>query len=116
MAELGYDGPVEEGEVRPVALPYIITGNSSDHINTRVIRNIQFTQKVEDSYTFQHLQDDNHKYLNFIKPDFDMSLLSSLVNTKYSYVEYENQNLTGQEIVYSDDKIADEALFFLTSI
>lgn len=116
MAELGYDGPVEDGEVRPVALPYIITGNSSDHINTRVIRNIQFTQKVEDSYTFQHLQDDNHKYLNFIKPDFDMSLLSSLVNTKYTYVEYENQNLTGQEIVYSDDKIADEALFFLTSI
>ena len=116
MAELGYEGPVEDGEVRPVALPYIITGNSSDHINTRVIRNIQFTQKVEDSYTFQHLQDDNHKYLNFIKPDFDMSLLSSLVNTKYTYVEYENQNLTGQEIVYSDDKIADEALFFLTSI
>ena len=100
----------------PIALPYIISGNLSDHINTRVIRNIKFTEKVEGSYTFQKLQEENHKYLNYIKPNYDMQLISSLINTRFTYVEYHNPELLGQEITYSDDKIADEILFFLASV
>lgn len=102
--------------MRPIALPYIISGNLSDHINTRVIRNIKFTEKVESSYTFQKLQEENHKYLNFIKPNFDMALISSLINTKFTYVEYDHPELLDTEITYNDNKIADEILFFLTSI
>jgi hypothetical protein len=102
--------------MRPVALPYIISGNLSDHINTRVIRNIKFTEKVENSYTFQKLQEENHKYLNAIKQNYDMTLISSLINTRFTYVEYSNPELLGQEITYTDDKIADEILFFLASI
>jgi hypothetical protein len=105
-----------DNNMRPVALPYIISGNLSDHINTRVIRNIKFTEKVESSYTFQKLQEENHKYLNFIKPSYDMALISSLINTRFTYVEYEHPELLGQEITYNDNKIADEILFFLTSI
>lgn len=105
-----------DNNMRPVALPYIISGNLSDHINTRVIRNIKFTEKVESSYTFQKLQEENHKYLNFIKPSHDMALISSLINTKFTYVEYDHPELLGQEITYNDNKIADEILFFLTSI
>ena len=105
-----------DNTMRPVALPYIISGNLSDHINTRVIRNIKFTEKVESSYTFQKLQEENHKYLNCIKPNYDMSLISSLINTKFTYVEYEHPELLGQEITYSDDKISDEILFFLASV
>lgn len=137
MAELGYDdddiastvyrNPADDesddGEekksdymMRPVALPYIISGNLSDHINTRVIRNIKFTEKVESSYTFQKLQEENHKYLNFIKPGYDMQLISSLINTRFTYVEYSHPDLLDVEITYSDDKIADEILFFLASI
>ena len=135
MIELGYDeddlNPEEEivettdedGNViktdtmmRPVALPYIICGNLSDHINTRVIRNIKFTEKVESSYTFQKLQEENHKYLNFIKPNYDMQLISSLINTRFTYVEYDHPELLDTEITYSDDKIADEILFFLASV
>jgi hypothetical protein len=102
--------------MRPVALPYIICGNLGDQINTRVIRNIKFTEKVESSYTFQKLQEENHKYLNFIKQNYDMALISSLINTRFTYVEYEHPELLGQEITYSDNKIADEILFFLASI
>jgi hypothetical protein len=102
--------------MRPVALPYIISGNLSDHINTRVIRNIKFTEKVENSYTFQKLQEENHKYLNFIKPGYDMQLISSLINTRFTYVEYNKPSLLDVEITYDDNKIADEILFFLASI
>jgi hypothetical protein len=105
-----------DSDMRPVALPYIISGNISDHINTRVIRNIKFTEKVENSYTFQKLQEDNHKYLNYIKPNYGMQLISSLINTKFTYVEYDHPELLNQEITYSDDKISDEILFFLASI
>ena len=105
-----------DSNMRPVALPYIISGNLSDHINTRVIRNIKFTEKIENSYTFQKLQEENHKYLNIIKPAYDMGLVSSLINTRFTYVEYEHPELLGQEITYNDNKIADEILFFLTSI
>ena len=103
-------------DMRPVALAYIISGNLSDHINTRVIRNIKFTEKVESSYTFQKLQEENHKYLNYIKPNYDMQVISSLINTRFTYVEFNHPELLNQEITYSDDKIADEILFFLTSI
>lgn len=143
MIELGYDEESDESELamndnesneteeitdeegnviktdnymRPVALPYIICGNLSDHINTRVIRNIKFTEKVESSYTFQKLQEENHKYLNFIKPNYDMQLISSLINTRFTYVEYKHPELLDMEITYSDDKIADEILFFLASV
>ncbi len=105
-----------DNNMRPVALPYIISGNLSDHINTRVIRNIKFTEKVESSYTFQKLQEENHKYLNFIKPNYDMQLISSLINTRFTYVEYEHPELLDIEITYNDNKIADEILFFLASI
>ena len=105
-----------DNTMRPVALPYIISGNLSDHINTRVIRNIKFTEKVESSYTFQKLQEENHKYLNYIKPNYDMSLISSLINTRFTYVEYDHPELLDQEITYSDDKVADEILFFLASV
>ena len=98
--ELGYTEPCEEGEIRPIALPYIISGNSAEHINTRVIRNIKFTQKLEETYTFQKLQEDNHKYLNFIKPNYDLQMISTLINTRYTYVEYENQSLLGKDITY----------------
>ena len=113
--ELGY-GDEDDDELRSMALPYIISGNSVDHINTRVIRNIKFTEKVQESYTFQKLQEDNHKYLNVIKPNYDMKIISSLINTKYTYVEFRNPELLDKEIVYSDDKISDEILFFLASI
>lgn len=138
MIELGYDEnnmdelnnecietTDEEGNIievtndsmmKPVALPYIISGNLSDHINTRVIRNIKFTEKVESSYTFQKLQEENHKYLNYIKPNYDMALISSLINTRFTYVEYKHPELLNQEITYSDDKVADEILFFLASV
>lgn len=105
-----------DNNMRPVALPYIISGNLSDHINTRVIRNIKFTEKVANSYTFKKLQEENHKYLNIIKPDYDMALISSLINTRFTYVEYDHPELLDQEITYNDNKIADEILFFLASV
>jgi hypothetical protein len=60
--------------------------------------------------------DSKYKFLNEIKPDYIMGVLSTLINTRFSYVTYENPDLLGKEIEYSEDKISDELLNFLSSI
>lgn len=115
LIELGYEKD-EDGTVHQAALPYILTGNLADRVNTRIIRNNKFISKVSESYLYQNLINNKYKLLEQIKPDFLMSLLSTFNNTKFVYVAYENPELLGKEIVYSEDKISDELLFFLNSI
>ena len=54
--------------------------------------------------------------LESIKPESIKQLLSSIVNTRFTYVTWEFPELLGTEIVYPEDKISDELLFFLNSI
>ena len=115
--ELGFSSMFgDDGELRPMALPYIISGACVGHLNTRIIRNTQLLQEIEDSYTFQTLNEDIHKYLNLIKPDYDLQIVSTLINTQFTFVEYEKPELLEVPINYADDKIADEILFFLNAI
>jgi hypothetical protein len=115
LIELGYEKD-ENGEVHQAALPYILTGNLEDRVNTRIIRNNKFISKIEESYLYQNLITNKYNLLQQIKPDYILSLLSTLINTRFTYVTYENPELLGQEILYSEDKISDELLFFLNSI
>ena len=101
---------------KATVLPYILTGKLEDKVNTRIIRNNKFVSKIEESYLYQHLIQNKYKYLEQIRPKFIIQLLSSFINTKFSYITYENEELLGKEIKYSDDKIGDELLFFLYTI
>ena len=112
---LGFQN-VESGEVKYAALPYILTGNLSEKVNTRLIRNIKFNSKIENNYMYQYLVNEKYKYLEAIKPGYIKSLISSFVNTRYTYCVYESQDIYGEEIIQPEDKIADELLFFLYSI
>lgn len=97
-------------------LPYLLTGNVKDKINTRVIRNNKFISKVKDSYLYKHLQNVKYKELFQIKPDYIIGLLSQLINTTFTYVVYEKPEILGKEIDYDENKISDEALFFLSGL
>ena len=103
-------------EVYHAALPYILTGNVEEEVNTRTIRNNKFISKVQESYLYRKLIDSKYKALNQIRPDFIIILLSKFINTNFTYVTYENPSLLGKRIEFSDDKISDEILFFLNSI
>lgn len=115
LIELGYEHD-ENGMIHQAALPYILTGNLEDRVNTRIIRNNKFISKIEDSYLYQNLINKKYNLLQQIKPDYILSLLSTLINTRFTYVAYENPELLGKEIIYSEDKISDELLFFLNNI
>ena len=50
------------------------------------------------------------------KEDSIKAKLSTIVNTKFTYVTYEAPELTGTEITYDVESIADELLSFLEYI
>lgn len=113
LLDLGYED-TESGEIHYATLPYLLTGNVSDKVNTRIIRNNKFINKIEENEMYKELMETKFALLESIKPETILSLLSSLINTRFTYVTYENQDLLGQEIYYSEDKVSDEVLYFLS--
>lgn len=117
LLDLGYEENIgDETIIHTASLPYILTGNLSDKVNTRIIRNNKFIAKIEESYIYQDLINNKYRLLNLVKKDELLSILSTIINTIFTYVVYEQPDLLGTEIVYSEDKIADELLFFLSTI
>lgn len=115
LMELGYEEE-KKGELYYAVLPYLLTGNLSDKVSTRIIRNTKFVEKIEASSKYQKLINGEYKYLEEIKPGYIMSILSQAINTRYTYCVYEYPEMLGEEIVYPEDKICDELLFYLDSI
>ena len=116
LIENGYNNYGEDSKVYHAALPYILTGNVAEQVNTKIIRNNKFLSKIQESYLYQNLIENKYRAMNQINPDFIQKLLSQFINTQFTYVTYENPDLLGKPIEYSDDKISDELLFFLNSI
>lgn len=114
LLDAGYDDN-EYGQIQHTALPYILTGNFEEEVSTRTIRNSKFLALINDSYLWKNLVQNKYRLLEEEKPGYLLQLLSKVINTRFSYVVYENPDILGQEIIYDDTKIADELLFFLNS-
>lgn len=116
LIDLGYDPDTKE--MKEAALPYILTGNLEDRSVNRMIRAQKFVDSLEESYKYQRLVNEDYKMLLEIpgKEDSIKAKLSTLVNTKFTYVTYEAPELTGTEITYDVESIADELLSFLEYI
>ena len=65
---------------------------------------------------YRYLIEKKYKHIQEIKPDVILSLLSSIINTNFTYVVYERQDMLGKPIEYNEDRISDELLFFLKNI
>ena len=107
LIDLGYD--VDSQSIKYAALPYILSGNLEDRIVNRMVRNSKFIESLENSYKYQRLVNEDYKMLQEIdgKNDFIKSRLSTIINTKFSYVAYEAPELLGKEILYDESQIAD---------
>lgn len=116
LIDLGYDPDTKE--MKEAALPYILTGNLEDRSVNRMIRAQKFVDSLEESYKYQRLVNEDYKMLLEIpgKEDSIKAKLSTIVNTKFTYVTYEAPELTGTEITYDVESIADELLSFLMYI
>ena len=100
-----------------IYLPQILTANIEGKLNTRTIRNNKFLTKVESSDVYQRLIKDKYSSLEDIgKPSLILNLLSTLLNTPFSFVDYHHLDKLGVTIEIDQDKVSDEFLHFINEI
>ena len=116
LLSAGCEKSDEEDSTEYTTLPYMLSGNIQDKTATRIIRNTKFVGKVQESYLYEKLKETKYKNLCMIRPEYIIGLLSQLINSSFTYVVYERQDLLGKEIVYNEDKLSDECLFFLSTM
>lgn len=103
-----------------VYLPEILTANIIGRINTRTIRNEKFISKIESSAMYQSLISDKYAPLKELKEvnksDVILTTLSTLINTTFAMVDYDNPDACGTPIVVDPDAVSDEFLQYLSQM
>lgn len=112
LIEQGYDNSTNTF-ISKAILPYIISGNLEDKVNNRLIRNTRFNAKVDENEQFEYISEHKYHLLEEIDPDRPKALLSSLINTNFTYCVYEAPELLGKPIEYNEDRVALESLTFM---
>ena len=114
LTESGYD-PNEFNPDGPM-FPYILCGDVASKVNNRLIRNTKFLTKVKESALYDSILAGKYSYLEELMPNYILQLLSQIINTTFTFVVYKHPELTGQEIILSEDKISDELLLFINNL
>lgn len=112
LVESGWD-TTDTGIMSYVALPYILTGNLEGKMNSRVIRNNKYMSKIDEEIHYRQLCEDEYSVLLEIHPEEIKTIISTFINSRFTYVTPEDPDLTGSEIAHSEDKIGSETIFFL---
>lgn len=110
----GYDK--ESGYYNDTFLPYIISGNLEERVNTRIIRNTKKCKKINENSIYDKLINEKYTIVEQIKQKYIMQMISTILNTRFTYVVYENPDLLGKEIEYDEDVLSDEILSFFNQI
>lgn len=100
-----------------IYLPQLLSGNIQSRLSTRTIQNNKFVSKVENSDLYQKLVDDKFSTVGEIgKPRLILNMMSILLNTTFTFVDYDNPELLGEKIEVNPDTLCDEFLTFLNQI
>jgi len=100
-----------------IYLPYILCGNIKNKLNTRTIQNKKFINKVETSAIYQKLIHEKFAYIIDLKDDnIILNIISTILNTAFSYVEYGDDSRLGEVIEINPDIVCEEILTFLNQI
>jgi hypothetical protein len=100
-----------------IYLPQILTGNVENKLNTRTIQNTKFLMKIENSDVYQALVNDKFPTLSELnKSNLLLNLLSTILNSNFSFVDYDHPDKLGQKIEINPDIVSDEFLNFLNQL
>lgn len=100
-----------------VYLPEILTANIDGRLNARTIRNDKFLSKVETSDLYRSIMENKYFTLTDIgKDDIIIGTLSTLINTKFTIVDYDNPKRLGEYIEVNQDMVSDEFLNYLNQL
>lgn len=97
-------------------LPLILTSNIQNDINRRKIQNAKFLSKIENSPVYQSMMENKYYLVKELdKPD-PISIISTLINTKFTYVDYNDIESLGQVIEVNNDILSSEVINFVNCI
>ena len=100
-----------------IYFPQIISANIESKLNARTIRNDKFLTKIQTSQIYQSLVENKYSTLeNINKGDTILNLLSTLLNTTFTFVDYEHPDMLGNPIELNQDMVSDEFLNFLNQL
>lgn len=100
-----------------VFLPQILTSNIESKLNSRTIRNDKFLTKIKTSSIYQTLIEDKYSTLDDAgKGDLILNILSTLINTTFTFVDYEHPEVLGRTIEVNQDMISEEFLNYLNQL
>lgn len=100
-----------------IYLPDILTANIDGRLNARTIRNDKFLTKIESSDLYRSIMENKYSTLESIgKGDIIINTLSTLINTKFTIVDYDNPDRLGETIEVNQDMISDEFLSFINQL
>lgn len=94
-------------------LPYILTGNMVGHENNKLIRDATVIDAIQNDPIYIYLTTDKYRELEEEKPGAIMERIMTVVNTKFTYVVYENNDILGQPIEAPVQELAAEMLLLL---
>lgn len=99
-----------------IYLPSILTANIEKY-NSRTIQNTKFLTKIETSDLYQSVQERKFGTIEQIKKNkVILNLLSTIINTTFSIVDYENPGLLGEELEVNSDTVCNEFLELLNQL
>lgn len=99
-----------------IQLPHLFSSVIRGRTSMRLLQNTKYTNKLMASSAYKNLINNKYPTLKGYKDDIILSMVSQCLNNIYTYVDYENQELTGEVIEFDEDIISDEILSFIDSI
>lgn len=99
-----------------IYLPQILTGNIEGKLNTRTIQNRKFIDKIQTTVLYKQLIDKFEYLIDLKENNIILNTLSTILNTSFSIVEYNNQEKLGEKLDVIADIVSPETLEFLNQI
>ena len=95
----------------------LFSSNMKGKSSARIIRNSKFLEKVMSSSTYQELMEKKYPSLIDEKNNSPViTLLSRLVNSNWSIVDYDMKDMEGEPLEFDNDILAAEFLRFVNNI
>ena len=97
-------------------LPDLLTSNIKGRTSSRLLQNTKYTNKLTSAEKYMKLQDEKYSTLKGFREEEMLSIISKVLNNIYTYVDYNDQEKTGEEIEFNEDIISAELLDFFDMI
>lgn len=100
-----------------IYMDQLITANAHGKSSARVIRNSKFLEKVTSSSVYQELMEKKYPSLLDEKNNSPViTLLSRIINTNWTYVDYDMKDMLDEPIEIENEILAAEYLKFVNNI